>query len=246
MYNEEYEILKNMDSSLKWIARDRVGLLFAHMVKPRRYTNGCWVDGYVKTSVNKDLFQFINWEDKEPYNIPDLVRKYEFLDSKKKEVNMDEVEIPRIVADEIEKYRNRGENLWDLVYDYQKDEIYSLPLCDWIYGDDIDTQEMNNRQNTISKAFIHGYKVEEEQKYYVMNKDDKLMLFRFLDIGVKSSHGFTIGEILKQSKQSPETTIEDYQLTEDEIRDYDERYWSFRRPIEEVELNDFKENDFLF
>ena len=77
---EEYEILKRLIEPLKkfkqYIARDEDGMLYAYRVKPIKYTNGCWVDGYQKVGVQIDLFQFIQWSDSEPYNIKELIDEY--------------------------------------------------------------------------------------------------------------------------------------------------------------------------
>ena len=80
---EEYEILKNLDDKWKWIARDRDRLLFAFNVKPRKGINYAvwdiagWDDDDYLEIEDSDLFQFIQWEDEEPYNIAELIEEYE-------------------------------------------------------------------------------------------------------------------------------------------------------------------------
>ena len=78
---KEYEVLKRLIKTIRkpkeYIARDEDGMLYAHRTNPRRYTNGCWVSGYLKVEVKKDLFQFIQWEDEEPYLIAELIKEYE-------------------------------------------------------------------------------------------------------------------------------------------------------------------------
>ena len=77
---EEYRILKRLIEPLKkfkqYIARDEDGMLYAYRVKPIKYTNQKWVDGYQKVEVQNDLFQFIQWEDESPYNIQELIEEY--------------------------------------------------------------------------------------------------------------------------------------------------------------------------
>ena len=81
---EEYKILKGLDDKWKWIARDSgddyVGQVFAYLEKPiKDYEVGCWWD-YESgglSSTDNHLFQFIQWEDEEPYNVALLLGDYE-------------------------------------------------------------------------------------------------------------------------------------------------------------------------
>ena len=103
---EECKILKRLIEPLKkfkqYIARDEDGMLYAYRVKPIKYTNQKWVDGYQKVEVQKDLFQFIKWEDREPYNIKELIDEY--LDDEYGYFNM---KLSREFEEFIEK-RKRG------------------------------------------------------------------------------------------------------------------------------------------
>ena len=87
---EEYEILKELDDKWKWIARDRDRLLFVFNTKPRKGINydvwdilGWDEDDYEEVKDNT-LFQFIQWEDENPYNIAELIEEYEADESHKK------------------------------------------------------------------------------------------------------------------------------------------------------------------
>lgn len=68
-------ILENIDKDYKWIARDKFGDLYVYDVKPEKEdTDWCWVNKvWVLTGV-KHLFQFITWEDEQPYNIEELLK----------------------------------------------------------------------------------------------------------------------------------------------------------------------------
>lgn len=88
------------------------------------------------------------------------------------------------------------------------------------------------RRNTYTfvNAYLTGkYEVEEEQKYYVLNKNNKLMLRKYTR-GVREldiSNSMTI--------DSEFFEFERFALTEQEIKDYDERFWPFAVKVEELE-----------
>ena len=76
---EEYEVLKELDDKWKWIARDDDLSVYddkpvkVHSVIP------CWDIRITKSEwrvINRSLFQFIQWEDEEPYNIAELIEEY--------------------------------------------------------------------------------------------------------------------------------------------------------------------------
>lgn len=77
---EEYEVLKSLDDEWRWIARDGIGnSLYAYLIKPYKRSKR-WIDidgGLTFEQVDKILFQFIKWEDEEPYNIQELIEEYE-------------------------------------------------------------------------------------------------------------------------------------------------------------------------
>lgn len=70
----EKNILENVDKSFKWIVRDSVGYLCVYNGKPHKLANS-WnlASGYSSLSPFNHLFQFIKWEDKEPYNIQEIL-----------------------------------------------------------------------------------------------------------------------------------------------------------------------------
>ena len=75
---EEYELLKDLNSSWKWIARNgdgALGVYDAKVVKTRFHN--FWVMA-IKKKIDSTLFSFIQWEDEEPHNIAELIVKYEY------------------------------------------------------------------------------------------------------------------------------------------------------------------------
>lgn len=80
-----------------------------------------------------------------------------------------------------------------------------------------------------ARAWLDGYTVEEEQKYYVLVRDEEYGGFWFL---FKNKNG---GISIGVNRDCSEVDWDTVKLTEQEIKDYDERYWAFKVPVEEVE-----------
>lgn len=75
---DEKAILKIVGKQYEWIARNKDGYIHAYYDKPTKWvTSGNWVNmrGYSSLSIFKHLFQFVKWEDTEPYSIEDLLKQ---------------------------------------------------------------------------------------------------------------------------------------------------------------------------
>ena len=73
----ERVILENIDKDYKWIARDKFeDALFLYEDKPNKNENNNWVNDEKNEGLNlfNHLFQFITWQDDEPYNIEELLK----------------------------------------------------------------------------------------------------------------------------------------------------------------------------
>lgn len=127
------------------------------------------------------------------------------------------VVVPRIVASYIETEEdNDFDRVGALVYGHYKavnggEEYYEFN--EWIACN----------FDTFLEAIVNGYTVEKEKLYKVVflkTGDDEILLLKsdtfFID-------WISIYNYLK------------YQFTEKEIKDIDERYWTFAVPVEEVE-----------
>ena len=69
---DEKIILRNLPKKYKYIARDKNGLIFLFSKKPSK-CDYSWI-GYNDIAFPYyHLFQFIKWEDEEPYSIEDLL-----------------------------------------------------------------------------------------------------------------------------------------------------------------------------
>lgn len=78
--HDEYVILKNLPSEYKYISRDGNGWVETYEYEPtkEKYVWSNDGEGLVgDLFVFSNLFQFIKFEDEEPYNIQELVENYE-------------------------------------------------------------------------------------------------------------------------------------------------------------------------
>ena len=81
----------------------------------------------------------------------------------------------------------------------------------------------------FARAWLDGFTVEKEQKYYVLVRDEEYGGFWFLS--KKNNGDISIGV----NRNYSEVDWDTLKLTEQEIKDYDERYWSFAKKVEELE-----------
>ena len=74
---EEYEVLKDLDDRWKWIARDELrNSVYVFYKKPNKYSTYWEDEDMIYEQIDENLFQFIKWEDDEPYNIQELIEEY--------------------------------------------------------------------------------------------------------------------------------------------------------------------------
>ena len=69
---DEKVILRNLPEKYKWIARDENGLICMYIKKPSKCIYSWGGCKYMLLPFDH-LFQFIKWEDDEPYSIEDLL-----------------------------------------------------------------------------------------------------------------------------------------------------------------------------
>lgn len=72
--DDEKVILRNLPKEYKWIVRDKYNDIYLHNDRPKKYEDG-WGSCYTVEELDlfDHLFQFITWEDDEPYNIEELL-----------------------------------------------------------------------------------------------------------------------------------------------------------------------------
>ena len=72
---DEKVILRNLPKKYKWIARDKCGTIWAFIDKPHKSGLGWCGNFFGALVLFEHLFQFIKWEDEEPYLIEELLGK---------------------------------------------------------------------------------------------------------------------------------------------------------------------------
>lgn len=81
----------------------------------------------------------------------------------------------------------------------------------------------DNNPDTYARAWLDGYEVEKEKKYQVIIRDGEYIRLYLC----KHGDNVIIGTNDNYIEKCPEVTY----LTEQEIKDYDERYWAFAEEI---------------
>ena len=161
-------------------------------------------------------------ENKEMYLINDIsenavpVYKLQNLLVPKQELPV----IPKFVAEWIESRKNNYP--FDVIGVYQRmNESFAneqtREVLSWIH-------ETELNRDSFTRAWLDGYEVEEEQKYYVIDKEDNILLIR-------GYGGIEKADNLKKANSGGGAL----KLTEQEIKDYDPRYMTFAVKTEELE-----------
>ena len=133
----------------------------------------------------------------------------------------EKVVIPQFVADFIEKWKNEYLTMSEWFnFNYDDDEEHEV--FKWLY--DNDYEENTRREYLLINAIRYGYEVEKEQLYYVLDKHGKTLLM-LMGGEVCTSGGYVLSEST--------FTKDIYQLTEKQIKDYDQRFWSFALEVTE-------------
>lgn len=129
--------------------------------------------------------------------------------------------IPKFVAKWIEEVK--PDNSLRVAFEYiaqRKRDNYDDELAFWV-------EEGNSE--TFARAWLDGYEVEEEQKYYVLDKEGNLLIR-----GYSNGSVGRVGDRMKPDLY-PDWNKKNLPLTEQEIKDYDERFWPFAVKVEEME-----------
>ncbi|MDU2683891.1 MAG: DUF1642 domain-containing protein [Streptococcus parasanguinis] len=131
-------------------------------------------------SLKGDLNKFINGID-----VNKIVKKIEQLDEPQKPV------VPQFVADWIEQRKDEGWKLSQMFLQANLEEKYGR----WI----VDNQE------TFARAWLDGYTVEKEKRYYVRFKGMESGDFNYLNF-IKFQHAWVLSSIKLDKKFRTEHT----------------------------------------
>ena len=128
----------------------------------------------------------------------------------------DEFHKPVVVPDFVAEWIESPDRDLDDMYAWERPEnVYK-----WTFGEG-DSLE-NSRLKDLLDAIDNGYEVEEEQRYYVNILDEGIGAYL---IYYPKSGNYGVTGILDDSKGIT-------RFTEQEIKDYDERYMTFAIPVE--------------
>ncbi len=173
------------------------------------------------------------WESGWDEAISDVIEIAEKLDEPQKTT------IPQFVADWIEEKLPKSSTGTNTT----EDKIYIISRLG--YGNGLNTDalyqgrdyEFNNKLNRdlveyvsnnkvkVIRALIDGYEVEKEKKYYVLNNFGRTILVKLFGKQIEPSQGMKLEDLGNNNS--------DYQFTEQEIKNYDKRYWQFAEEVTE-------------
>ena len=127
--------------------------------------------------------------------------------------------IPKIVAEQLEYWKR---NKMNILWQFFLREIPSSTLS-WLESDAGNYDKLIDAEN-------NGYEVEEEKLYYTVDEKGQTILFNSQERGILRSNGIDLEIVLSEYEHAPSNI---YQLTEKQIKDYDERYWPFAVEVAE-------------
>ena len=171
---EEYELLKSIGDNWKWITRDEdsnnstfPNELWLYEYTPEKGMRSWFDSGGAFKRFNYDnIFQFIRWEDIEPYSIDYLVLEYESENLPQPPVKeqTEKVEVPQFVFDWIEE--SKDFSILEEI-SYLRDSLSSQNMREeheiyfWL----------KNNFDTFAKAWLDYPNIEvENPKYYALIK----------------------------------------------------------------------------
>ena len=132
----------------------------------------------------------------------------------------DEFHKPVVVPDFISEWiESPDRDLNDMYLCERPKNVY-----EWTFGEG-DSLE-NSRLKDLIDAIDNGYEVKEEPKYYVINNQNYFLLAK------DKGHGFVFSTGGNSKIGNTDNISATFKLTEQEIKDYDERYMAFAIPVE--------------
>ena len=155
-----------------------------------------------------------------------ILRKLERIIKRYDELHKPAV-IPKCVADWIEEIKKNDKTLvFAISYIYDENEGVNQPdeeinkIYCWI--------ESYDNDETFTRAWLDGYEVEDEQKYYVLDSEDIPLLEKVGNQVQKATSELSIYEKGRDNSR--------FKLTEQEIKNYDARFWPFAEPVEQADF----------
>ena len=191
----DYCVLLELDDRWKWIARDSYGShggnLFAYSAKPYKdYYTKDWRGSFSEWfSVDNHLFQFIQWDESEPYNIQKLVEEYEREEAEMKSKE-ELIEKWEAAIEAAEFYGSGRED--ELIIGYMKDFVRDLSQLE---EPEVLSQEWIDKNKFEVNGWNEAVHVEDLQDLLVpsqelpsVDKEDAKNIVRYKSKGWTLSH----------------------------------------------------------
>lgn len=190
--------------------------------------------------INEIMLELIHRKDMDILNDDDITKM--LIEALNIVNTLDEpkpVVVPKFVADligdyDIYGYSNRDNVVERILHDWKSDSFCAEHL-DWI----------DDNLVTLIDAVRNGFVVEEEKKYYVrvpLFKEDEdaselVPRDKYLTINARSGESYLLSHRIALAGARSDSDWKS-QLTEEQIKSEDERYWAFAVPVEEVEASE--------
>ena len=157
--------------------------------------------------------------------IMSLINQHEESEIKRLDRKIEELESynDELIRDN-NQFRNELDNQEVLSEDWIDEYSNGPSRSQYVWVDDLKELLVPKQED-----MLNGETPEEEQKYRVLDNTDVHLLCKF------EGEVITVAEFIEFSDISDVLRTEQYNLTEQEIKDYDPRYMTFAKPVEELE-----------
>lgn len=190
--------------------------------------------------INEIMLELIHRKDLDILSDDDITRMLiEALDIVNTLDQPEPVVVPKFVAECIREYELVLSDGYST-----KDTVLDNIIQDWALGGiDSDFSDwVDDNLITLIDAVRNGFVVEEEKKYYVrvpLFKEDEdaselVPRDKYLTINARSGESYLLSHRIALAGARSDSDWKS-QLTEEQIKSEDERYWAFAVPVEEVE-----------
>ena len=107
---------------------------------------------------------------------------------------LEKVQIPQFVAEIIEYYKGKNATLYDAL----REKNFNKQYNEWLMNE-------QDAYNKVARAWLDGYEVEEEKRYYVRFKGMESDDFNYLNF-IKFQHAWVLSSIKLDKKFRTEHT----------------------------------------
>lgn len=220
------ELEKNERVSQEWIDRNK---------EPFHHFETKKVDYYVSADFLQNLLvpeqEVIERHGMSESEWAEVIDRYKWHLEQEGYVVIEKPTIPQFVADYTEEYKgwNDDEEFYD--EDNASDLFNAMDFDNAGMSDKVQDYLVDNLE-TFARAWLDGYTVEKEQRYIVRLPSSMQDAFPIVALGRTDKGNLSV----RKNRVGTNLTLHDkYLLTEQEIKDYDERFWPFAVKVEELE-----------